>query len=160
MIWSQHQIHLPQKLTLYISSTSLVLHFHLNLYCIQQDEMEVCKYNIVKPWCCWLLGLLFLFASTASSFPVAETHYHEFVVCACLSYLQQLSAHFSYSHVLYVPTGAQVEATPVKRLCKTQNTITVNGQFPGPTLQVRNGDHLVIKVVNRARYNVTLHWYA
>ncbi|XP_057794815.1 laccase-12-like [Salvia miltiorrhiza] len=52
-----------------------------------------------------------------------------------------------------------VEATPVKRLCKTHNTITVNGMYPGPTLEVNNGDTLVVKVINRARYNVTIHWH-
>ncbi|KAJ6361033.1 hypothetical protein OIU77_004960 [Salix suchowensis] len=29
----------------------------------------------------------------------------------------------------------------------------------GPTLEVRDGDSLVIKAVNNARYNVTLHWH-
>ncbi|PRQ56885.1 putative laccase [Rosa chinensis] len=52
-----------------------------------------------------------------------------------------------------------IQATPVKRLCKTHNTITVNGQFPGPTLEVNNGDTLVVKVTNKARYNVTIHCY-
>jgi len=35
----------------------------------------------------------------------------------------------------------------------------VNGQFPGPTLEINNGDTLVVKVTNKARYNVTIHWY-
>ncbi|XP_072996546.1 laccase-3-like [Typha latifolia] len=52
-----------------------------------------------------------------------------------------------------------VQETPVKRLCKTHNIITVNGQFPGPTLEVKNGDTLVINVVNKAKYNVTMHWH-
>ncbi|KAI4384563.1 hypothetical protein MLD38_002697 [Melastoma candidum] len=52
-----------------------------------------------------------------------------------------------------------VRATKVKRLCKTHNTITVNGQYPGPTLEVNDGDTLVVNVVNRARYNVTIHWH-
>ncbi|KAL3652272.1 high-affinity glucose transporter [Castilleja foliolosa] len=52
-----------------------------------------------------------------------------------------------------------VQAKPVKRLCKTHNTITVNGMYPGPTLEVNNGDTLVVKVTNRARYNVTIHWH-
>ncbi|KAK4492108.1 hypothetical protein RD792_002905 [Penstemon davidsonii] len=77
----------------------------------------------------------FLFLLTILSFTAslanAETHYHDFVV----------------------------QQTPVKRLCKTHNIITVNGQFPGPTLTARNGDTMVIKVTNRARYNVTLHWH-
>ncbi|KAL0370735.1 UNVERIFIED_CONTAM: Laccase-3 [Sesamum angustifolium] len=76
-----------------------------------------------------LTTLLALILSFSSA--DAETHYHQFVV----------------------------QQTPVKRLCKTHNIITVNGQFPGPTLQVRDGDTLVIKVVNSARYNVTLHWH-
>ena len=53
----------------------------------------------------------------------------------------------------------QVQQTPVKRLCQTHKIITVNGMFPGPTLKVRNGDSLVVNVVNRAKYNVTIHWY-
>ncbi|MBA0776099.1 hypothetical protein Gotri_011153, partial [Gossypium trilobum] len=52
-----------------------------------------------------------------------------------------------------------IQATPVKMLCNTHNRITVNGMFPGPTLEVRNGDSLEVKVVNKARYNVTIHWH-
>ncbi|PKI62206.1 hypothetical protein CRG98_017404 [Punica granatum] len=77
-----------------------------------------------------LLGLLLLFSTTLYS-ANAKTHYHDFVV----------------------------QATKVKRLCKTHNTITVNGQYPGPTLEINNGDSLVVNVVNRARYNVTIHWH-
>jgi hypothetical protein len=53
----------------------------------------------------------------------------------------------------------QVQETLVKRLCKSQKIITVNGQFPGPTIEVYNGDTLAIKAVNLAQYNVTLHWH-
>lgn len=56
--------------------------------------------------------------------------------------------------------GCQVQETPVKRLCNEQHIITVNGQFPGPTLEVREGDTLEINVINRAQYDVTIHWYA
>ncbi|PRQ56865.1 putative laccase [Rosa chinensis] len=52
-----------------------------------------------------------------------------------------------------------IQATPVKRLCKIHNSITVNGQYPGPTLVVNNGDTLVVKVTNKARYKVTIHWH-
>lgn len=52
----------------------------------------------------------------------------------------------------------QIQATKVKRLCETHNSITVNGMFPGPQLVINNGDTLVVKVINRARYNVTIHW--
>ncbi|KAJ8764155.1 hypothetical protein K2173_005068 [Erythroxylum novogranatense] len=82
---------------------------------------------------CFLFFLsvtLHLLASTVPS-ASAKTHYHDFVV----------------------------QATKVKRLCKTHNSITVNGMFPGPTLEVNNGDSLVINVQNRARYNLTIHWH-
>ncbi|AQK99616.1 Laccase-13 [Zea mays] len=78
----------------------------------------------------WLLLLLSCLALALLAAD-AEVHHHEFVV----------------------------QETPVKRLCKTHNVITVNGQYPGPTLEVREGDTLVINVVNRAQYNVTIHWH-
>ncbi|GLU11930.1 hypothetical protein SLE2022_286480 [Rubroshorea leprosula] len=77
-----------------------------------------------------LLGILLL-SAFLTCFANAEIHYHEFVI----------------------------EATPVKRLCKTHERVTVNGQFPGPTLEVRDGDSLVITAINKAKYNVTLHWH-
>ncbi|KAK3151350.1 hypothetical protein QOZ80_3AG0244770 [Eleusine coracana subsp. coracana] len=52
-----------------------------------------------------------------------------------------------------------VKETPVKRLCMTQHVITVNDMFPGPTIEVYNGDTLAIKAINHAQYNVTLHWH-
>ncbi|KAK9279818.1 hypothetical protein L1049_013500 [Liquidambar formosana] len=85
----------------------------------------------VKPWCCFSFFAFFMTFTFVASFTNAETHYRTFVV----------------------------QETPVKRLCRTHNTMTVNGQFPGPTLLVRNGDSLVIKVVNNIRYNVTIHWH-
>ncbi|XP_057524992.1 laccase-12-like [Amaranthus tricolor] len=79
---------------------------------------------------CYVLGIL-LFLSSIVSFASAKVQYHDFVV----------------------------QAVPVKRLCKTVKAITVNGQFPGPTLEVYEGDTLVVNVVNRAKYNVTIHWH-
>ncbi|KAJ4883264.1 Laccase-13 [Raphanus sativus] len=61
----------------------------------------------------------------------AEVHFHEFII----------------------------QETPVKRLCRVRNSITVNGQFPGPTLEVRNDDSLVITAINKAQYNISLHWH-
>ncbi|GLJ52123.1 hypothetical protein SUGI_1108630 [Cryptomeria japonica] len=52
-----------------------------------------------------------------------------------------------------------IEETPITKLCQTHNKITVNGQFPGPTLHVRNGDTLIVKTYNRAKYNATIHWH-
>ncbi|BAF28967.1 laccase-23 precursor [Oryza sativa Japonica Group] len=52
-----------------------------------------------------------------------------------------------------------IRETTVKRLCKSQSIMTVNGQFPGPTLEIKEGDSLIINLINRGRYNVTLHWH-
>ncbi|GAV88981.1 Cu-oxidase domain-containing protein/Cu-oxidase_2 domain-containing protein/Cu-oxidase_3 domain-containing protein [Cephalotus follicularis] len=84
-----------------------------------------------KPWCFMFFLGLFLLLASKMSLANAKTHFHDFVV----------------------------QETPVKRLCKTHNTITVNGMFPGPTLEVNNGDSLVVKVTNKAQYNVTIHWH-
>ncbi|KAF3454850.1 hypothetical protein FNV43_RR05298 [Rhamnella rubrinervis] len=92
--------------------------------------MEV--FNLgVKPCCFWLFLDLFALLSLLASVSDAEIHYHEFVA----------------------------RRVPVKRLCKNHNILTINGQFPGPALIVRNGDSLVIKVVNSARENITVHWH-
>ncbi|KAI3678544.1 hypothetical protein L6452_37840 [Arctium lappa] len=61
----------------------------------------------------------------------AKTHYHEF----------------------------KVQEQAARRLCRNHRIVTVNGQFPGPTLDVQNGDSLVVKVTNAAPYNVTIHWH-
>lgn len=52
----------------------------------------------------------------------------------------------------------QVQMTNVTRLCVTKSIPTVNGQFPGPKLVVREGDRLVVKVHNHMNYNVSFHW--
>nr|CAD1826852.1 unnamed protein product [Ananas comosus var. bracteatus] len=52
-----------------------------------------------------------------------------------------------------------IEETNYTRLCHTKSILTVNGQFPGPTINARNGDTVVVKVYNHAGYNITLHWH-
>ncbi|XP_071715744.1 laccase-3-like [Rutidosis leptorrhynchoides] len=45
------------------------------------------------------------------------------------------------------------------RLCKNHRIVNVNGQFPGPTLDVRDGDTVAVKVTNACKFNVTIHWH-
>ncbi|KAG8050836.1 hypothetical protein GUJ93_ZPchr0009g527 [Zizania palustris] len=52
-----------------------------------------------------------------------------------------------------------IRDVPVERLCRSHDVMTVNGQFPGPTLEAEEGDTLVVDVVNRGRHNVSLHWH-
>ncbi|XP_031502939.1 laccase-15-like [Nymphaea colorata] len=52
-----------------------------------------------------------------------------------------------------------VSSTPYTRLCSTKKILTVNGQFPGPTIYANKGDIVVVETYNRAQYNITLHWH-
>ncbi|KAK7262484.1 hypothetical protein RJT34_30058 [Clitoria ternatea] len=47
----------------------------------------------------------------------------------------------------------------VTRLCHTKSVITVNGKFPGPRVVAREGDRLLVKVVNHVPNNVSIHWH-
>ena len=47
----------------------------------------------------------------------------------------------------------------VTRLCHTKSLVSINGQFPGPTIYVREGDYVIVNVTNLVTYNVTIHWY-
>ncbi|URE36266.1 laccase-17-like [Musa troglodytarum] len=63
------------------------------------------------------------------------------------------------------PTGItrhykfDIQMANVTRLCHTKSIVTVNGQFPGPKIVAREGDRVVVKVVNHVERNVTLHWH-
>ncbi|XP_027364689.1 laccase-15-like [Abrus precatorius] len=52
-----------------------------------------------------------------------------------------------------------VRNAPFTKLCSTKNILTVNGQFPGPTLYANKGDTIIVDVYNRANYNITIHWH-
>jgi len=53
----------------------------------------------------------------------------------------------------------QITETNVTRLCHEKAILTVNGQFPGPTIHARRGDVVFVNVHNRGRKNITLHWH-
>lgn len=52
-----------------------------------------------------------------------------------------------------------IQETSYTRLCLTKKILTVNGQFPGPTLYARKGDTVTVRVNNLASTNITLHWH-
>ncbi|KAJ6677072.1 LACCASE-1 [Salix viminalis] len=51
-----------------------------------------------------------------------------------------------------------IEWKKVTRLCTTKQLLTVNGEYPGPTIAVHEGDNVEIKVKNQIAQNTTLHW--
>ncbi|CAL5210870.1 unnamed protein product [Lathyrus oleraceus] len=52
-----------------------------------------------------------------------------------------------------------VEDITVQRLCRPQVITAVNGTLPGPTLYAREGDTVIIHLVNKSPYNMTIHWH-
>ncbi|KAH7405545.1 hypothetical protein KP509_15G075100 [Ceratopteris richardii] len=47
----------------------------------------------------------------------------------------------------------------VSRLCHDKTIVAVNGKFPGPTVRVKEGDHLIVNITNLVSDNVTIHWH-
>ncbi|XP_038697404.1 laccase-4-like isoform X2 [Tripterygium wilfordii] len=45
------------------------------------------------------------------------------------------------------------------RLCSSKPIVTVNGKFPGPTLYAREDDTVLVRVINKVKYNVSIHWH-
>ena len=43
-------------------------------------------------------------------------------------------------------------------MCKEMLVTVVNGQLPGPTIEVTEGDSVAVHVVNKSPYNITIHW--
>ncbi|CAN6357359.1 unnamed protein product [Urochloa humidicola] len=78
-----------------------------------------------------LMSTTLLGVLLCSSLAVAKEQYHEFVV----------------------------QEASVSRLCRNRSIMTVNGQFPGPAVEISEGDSLIVRVINRGRYNVTVHWH-
>ncbi|XP_010256874.1 PREDICTED: laccase-17-like [Nelumbo nucifera] len=53
----------------------------------------------------------------------------------------------------------EIKLQNVTRLCHTKSIVTVNGKFPGPRIVAREGDRVLVKVVNHVQNNITLHWH-
>ncbi|XP_042986930.1 laccase-2-like [Carya illinoinensis] len=47
----------------------------------------------------------------------------------------------------------------VTRFCQSKSMVTVNGMFPGPQVFAKEGDRLVVKVVNHVPNNISIHWH-
>ncbi|GAV78290.1 Cu-oxidase domain-containing protein/PPR domain-containing protein/Cu-oxidase_2 domain-containing protein/Cu-oxidase_3 domain-containing protein/PPR_2 domain-containing protein/DYW_deaminase domain-containing protein, partial [Cephalotus follicularis] len=52
-----------------------------------------------------------------------------------------------------------IQLKNVTRLCHTRSMVTVNGIFPGPPIVAREGDRVVVTLINNVRQNVTIHWH-
>ncbi|KAK4483969.1 hypothetical protein RD792_011180, partial [Penstemon davidsonii] len=52
-----------------------------------------------------------------------------------------------------------VKESSYKKLCETKKILTVNGKFPGPTIEVHKGETIVVDVYNKGKYNISIHWH-
>ncbi|XP_027925724.1 laccase-7-like [Vigna unguiculata] len=65
----------------------------------------------------------------------------------------------SLASAVIVEHTFRIQNTTIKRFCKEQVIVTVNGLFPGPTINVREGDTVIVHVLNEGPYDITLHWH-
>ncbi|XP_028783445.1 laccase-7-like isoform X1 [Neltuma alba] len=53
----------------------------------------------------------------------------------------------------------EVANVTMQRLCEETEIAAVNGMLPGPTINVREGDTVIVHAVNKSPYNLTIHWH-
>ena len=62
-----------------------------------------------------------------------------------------------------VLTGSEfdlvIDETPVNFTGKARMATTINGSIPGPTLRMREGDEVTIRVTNRLKEPTSIHWH-
>ncbi|URE12891.1 Multicopper oxidase [Musa troglodytarum] len=72
---------------------------------------------------------------------------------------------FTFTIIGLVADAAIVEHTfrvgnlTLTRLCEERVVPAVNGQMPGPTIEVNEGDTLVVHAINESPTNMTIHWH-
>jgi CopA family copper-resistance protein len=52
-----------------------------------------------------------------------------------------------------------IDETPVNFTGKNRMATTINGSIPGPTLRMREGDEVTIRVTNRLKESTSIHWH-
>ncbi|KAI6698377.1 hypothetical protein NL676_018496 [Syzygium grande] len=76
-----------------------------------------------------------------------------------LAWATALAAMSSMASAAIVEHTFNVENVTVRKLCQEHVITAVNGTLPGPTIRVTEGDTLVVHVLNKSQYNVTIHWH-
>src|SRR4051812_22272321 len=52
-----------------------------------------------------------------------------------------------------------IDSMPVNFTGAARRAVVVNGQLPAPTLRMRQGDEVTIRVTNRLRESASIHWH-
>nr|XP_034589312.1 laccase-15-like isoform X2 [Setaria viridis] len=77
------------------------------------------------------------------------------VVAAAVIFFMMKAQPAASAIVEHTFTVSQMDMT---HLCKEVLTTVVNGQLPGPAIEVTEGDFVVANVINKSPYNITIHW--
>ncbi|XP_042411746.1 laccase-17-like isoform X2 [Zingiber officinale] len=80
-------------------------------------------------------------------------------MASLISSLLVVSILLAVARLSAASTTRHYKFDKVTKLCKSKSIVTVNGQFPGPRIVAREGDRIIVKVVNHVRYNITMHWH-
>ncbi|KAL5992212.1 hypothetical protein ACLOJK_013127 [Asimina triloba] len=106
------------------------------------------------------LAKLLLFQALFILMVSASTHHRSFVVSTILSHVSNVpQSHIHCSCCVLLFAIKMVQEANYTRLCETKSILTVNGQYPGPTIYAHKFDTVIVKVYNKASINVTLHWH-
>ncbi|TKW02109.1 hypothetical protein SEVIR_8G223400v4 [Setaria viridis] len=77
----------------------------------------------------------------------------------CVALAAALAATASVGEAAVVEHTFVVHEMNVTHLCNTTKIYVVNGQLPGPALDVTDGDTVVVHIVNRLEHGLTIHWH-
>lgn len=73
--------------------------------------------------------------------------------------LMAMALQFSPTSAKHRNIDFVIDYMNVSRLCHNKSLVAVNGMFPGPSVRVREGDHIILNVTNLVSHNVTIHWH-
>ncbi|XP_008222248.1 PREDICTED: laccase-2 [Prunus mume] len=94
----------------------------------------------------------------ASAFPLSPAFVAAFLLAlSCFWSLPEFSAAAASGVTRHYKFDIKLKN--VTRLCQTKSIVAVNGKFPGPRIIAREGDRILVKVVNHVQNNISLHWH-
>lgn len=104
--------------------------------------------------------VVFVLSAGVAALPAAMAAVveHTFVVSSMHVWIHIVLTLNKLITVIRMYVYMQVSQVNLTRLCKETLVTVVNGQLPGPAIEVTEGDSVVVHVVNRSPYNMTIHW--
>ncbi|PUZ45626.1 hypothetical protein GQ55_8G239800 [Panicum hallii var. hallii] len=78
------------------------------------------------------------------------------VAIIVIFFLSAMAVSVAAAVVEHTFVVSQVNMT---HLCKETLVTVVNGQLPGPAIEITEGDSVAVLLVNKSPYNITIHWH-